>query len=331
LNSSKYSWDTYLSQINNEYSDQTHLELAISYFNRGIDEDSIELLERISINNPINQAWLAYLKKDKSILNSAKLLSPEFVFPFRRETIEVLKWSVLNSDDWKWKYYLALNYWAKDSDEEALEIMNSLKDIPNYGPFYAARASLKEKMDKKDISQDLERSILLSSESWPIQLNAVKYYQSTNNWKRALELSTKVNDKFPNNFDVQIMHVKSLLNENRFDDAILFLDKANVLPSEMARESRQLYEWVNLAKAIEFLKMNNIDQARVYIEKSREWPKNLGIGKPYNPDESLQGYLNKFLNKEISKNELIKELNLTNNKKSGYGSKLINNIIKAVK
>ena len=331
LNSSKYSWDTYLSQINNEYSDQTHLELAISYFNRGIDEGSIELLERISINNPINQAWLAYLKKDKSILNSAKLLSPEFVFPFRRETIEVLKWSVLNSDDWKWKYYLALNYWAKDSDEEALEIMNSLKDIPNYGPFYAARASLKEKMDKKDISQDLERSILLSSESWPIQLNAVKYYQSTNNWKRALELSTKVNDKFPNNFDVQIMHVKSLLNENRFDDAILFLDKANVLPSEMARESRQLYEWVNLAKAIEFLKMNNIDQARVYIEKSREWPKNLGIGKPYNPDESLQGYLNKFLNKEISKNELIKELNLTNNKKSGYGSKLINDIIKAVK
>ena len=134
---------------------------------------------------------------------------------------------------------------------------------------------LKEKMDKKDISQDLERSILLSSESWPIQLNAVKYYQSTNNWKRALELSTKVNDKFSNNFDVQIMHVKSLLNENRFDDAILFLDKANVLPSEMARESRQLYEWVNLAKAIEFLKMNNIDQARVYIEKSREWPKNL--------------------------------------------------------
>jgi hypothetical protein len=126
------------------------------------------------------------------------------------------------------------------------------------------------------------------------------------------------------------MHVKSLLNENRFDDAILILDKANVLPSEMARESRQLYEWVNLAKAIELLNMKKIDEAKVYIEKSREWPKNLGIGKPYKPDEFVQDYLNKFFNKEISKNDLIKELKITNNKKSGYGFKLINDLIKAI-
>ena len=330
LNSSKYSWDRYFSHINNEYSAQTHLEIAISYFNRGLNEEAIELLERTSKNNSINQVWLAYLTNDKSILNSAELLSPEFVFPFRRETLNVLKWSVLNSDDWKWKYYLALNYWAKDRDDEALEMMNALEDIPNYGPFYAARASLKEKMKNKGISQDLERSIIFSSGSWSIQLNAVKYFQSTNQWKRALKLSTKVSEQFPNNFDVQIMHAKSLLYANKFDDAIVFLNKANVLPSEMARESRQLYEWVNLAKAIELIKIKNIDLAKIYIEKSRAWPRNLGIGKPYKTDESLQDILSKFLNNKISNDELIKELNLTINKKSGYESKLINNLIKAI-
>ena len=84
--------------------------------------------------------------------------------------------------------------------------MNDLKDIPNYGPFYAARASLREKMKKNGISQDLERSILLSNDSRIIQLNAVKYFQSINQWKRALELSSKLIEKFSDNFDVKIMH-----------------------------------------------------------------------------------------------------------------------------
>ena len=331
LNSSKYSWDAYNSLITNEYSDQTHLEIAISYFNRGLNEEAIKLLERTSTNTPVNQAWLAYLKNDSSILESSELLSPKFVFPFRRETLEILNWSILNSDDWKWRYYLALNHWAKDSDEEAIKLMNDLKDIPNYGPFYAARASLREKMKKNGISQDLERSILLSNDSRIIQLNAVKYFQSINQWKRALELSSKLIEKFSDNFDVKIMHAKSLLYMNKLDEAVLFLDKANVLPSEMARESRQLYEWVHLAKAIELLKKKNIDLAKLYIEKSREWPINLGIGKPYNPDQSIQNMLTKFLNKELTNDELITKLKISKYNKSDYRSKLVNNIVKAVK
>ena len=331
LNSSKYSWDAYNSLITNEYSDQTHLEIAISYFNRGLDDDAIKVLERTSNNNPINYLWLAYLTKDESIINKVELLSPEFVFPFRRETLEILNWSILNNDDWKLKYYLALNYWAKDRDEEALILMEALKDIPNYGPFYAARASLRQKMKKNGISQDLERSIVLSNDSWTIQLNAVKYFQSINQWERALQFSSKVVEQFSDNFDAQIMHAKSLLYTNKLDEAIIFLDKANVLPSEMARESRQLYEWVNLAKAIELLKKKNINLAKIYIEKSRDWPINLGIGKPYKTDESMQNMLTKFLNNELTNDELITKLKILKYKKSDYGSKLINNLVKAVK
>tara|TARA_B110000116_G_scaffold42183_1_gene34542 strand:- start:357 stop:740 length:384 start_codon:yes stop_codon:yes gene_type:complete len=127
------------------------------------------------------------------------------------------------------------------------------------------------------------------------------------------------------------MHAKSLLYTNKLDEAIVFLDKANVLPSEMARESRQLYEWVNLAKAIELLKKKNINLAKIYIEKSRDWPINLGIGKPYKTDESMQNMLTKFLNNELTNDELITKLKILKYKKSDYGSKLINNLVKAVK
>ena len=118
---------------------------------------------------------------------------------------------------------------------------------------------------------------------------------------------------------------------NKLDEAVLFLDKANVLPSEMARESRQLYEWVHLAKSIELLKLKKIDLAKLYIEKSREWPINLGIGKPYNPDQSIQNMLTKFLNKELTNDELITKLKISKYNKSDYRSKLVNNIVKAVK
>ena len=75
----------------------------------------------------------------------------------------------------------------------------------------------------------------------------------------------------------------------------------------------------------------NIDLAKLSIEKSREWPINLGIGKPYNPDQSIQNMLTKFLNKELTNDELITKLKISKYNKSDYRSKLVNNIVKAVK
>jgi len=332
LNKTKLNWNSYHSLIKNEFSDQTHLEIAISYFNRGLNDEAIELLQRISKKNPISQAWLSYISKDVSILDKVESLPPDFVFPYRRETINVLKWATLNSNNWKWEYYLGLNYWAKDRDNEALIIMKSLEDIPKNGAFYASRASLKEYLKEEaiSISKDLDLSILYSTDSWPIQLNALKYYQNTDKWDIALTLSTKTNDKFFDNFDVQIMHAKSLLYANQFDEAIKVLEKARVLPSEMARESRQIYEWVHLAKATELIKNRKNDIAATFIEKSRDWPIHLGVGKPYDPDENIQNILIKFLENKKTKNNAIKELKEIRRKKSGYTYLLINNIIKAV-
>ena len=228
---------------------------------------------------------------DGEVFAQANEISSEFVFPFRRETIRALEWAVENSDSWKWKYYLALNYWGKNRDREAMALMNSLGDNPDYAPFYIARASLKEKLNLSEIKKDLARSITLNPDSWRVNINAVQYYQKHNNWDGAYRLSSNAFERFPENFNVEIMHARSLLYTEQWDESIAVLKSVKVLPSEMARESRQLFEWALIRKSLDLIKTGKIEKAIYTIEKSKEWPENLGVGKPYDPDEGLQNIL----------------------------------------
>ena len=43
-----------------------------------------------------------------------------------------------------------------------------------------------------------------------------------------------------------------------------------------------------------------LTKARKIIKKSREWPKKLGIGKPYETDERIQDVLVDYINNPLS-------------------------------
>jgi hypothetical protein len=134
--------------------------------------------------------------------------------------------------------------------------INPLGERPDYSPFYIARASLKEKLGKSGISSDLKKSIELSPESWLIQLDAVRYYQHHKKWEKAYQLSLNAFMHFRNNFNVEIMHARSLLYMGRVDECLVVLESVNVLPSEMAKESRQLYKWALLRQSIEIYRFD---------------------------------------------------------------------------
>ena len=51
-----------------ELNHQTFLELAINYFNKGLNDEGIKLLE-LGSKHLINNIWLTYLKKDEDQLN----------------------------------------------------------------------------------------------------------------------------------------------------------------------------------------------------------------------------------------------------------------------
>ena len=300
LNPTDRNWNHYISLVNNEYEHQTHLEHAILYYNRGSNIDAENLLQRLKVSDgldPISEVWLAYISQDSQILIDIEYGTVDYAHPFRRETIQALEWAVDSKLDWKLKYYLALNYWTKDRNQDALNLLNSLGDNPDSMPFYISRSKLNDMYgNNKQAEEDLERSILYGHNSWIGYLNTVQYYQENKMWKKAGFFSEKAFQKFSDNFNIHVLHAKSLLYLGKVDECIDILNNTKVLPSEIGKESRQLYEWALLEKSIRLIRSKQFDQARKSIEKSREWPKNLGIGKPYETDERIQDILIDYIN-----------------------------------
>ena len=255
--------------------------------------EAVELLQqaRLTKDSPLLFLWLYYLLDDKDALSAIGEMSPDFVFPYRREPIPVLQWSVEQSDDWKFRYYLALNLWAKNRHEEALQLMKSIRNRPDYGPFYLARVSLKKELGITVVEKDLKQSLKFNSDLWQGWLYVIKHHQDKFEWNTAYDYSIEAMMRFPNNYNVEITHARSLLFTDRHNEAVELLRSSKVLPSEHSRSSRQFYEWSLIKKGLDHMKGSEYSEAIVVLTESKEWPENLGVGRPYDPDERLQDYL----------------------------------------
>ncbi len=112
--------------------DQNYLDLAVGYLFDGMPDEAEEVLMRIETSNPIVYYYLGYVQtkkgnaeKAKSLFATAQNLPEDYVFPYRMETIPVLKCALnVNPTDGKAWHYLgnilfdkqpekAVEYWKK--------------------------------------------------------------------------------------------------------------------------------------------------------------------------------------------------------------------------
>ncbi len=311
LNNSYENKSSFQQLIKNEFPDQTYLELAISYHNRGLDEEAVELLQlsQNRVKNPLIDLWLAYLlhsnqKHDyRKYLDQAINISPAFVFPYRRESVKVLEWVNAEEIEWKWKYYLALNYWAIDRKPEAIQLLQLIGNEPEFAPFYIARAHLYHQYFKTDKAGDLKKALSYDDQNWLTWLYLIRNYQNTNQWESALHYSTKAYQQFRDNFNIAIAQARSLIFSDQSKNAIEILNTTQVLPSEMARDCRILYDWAHLHEALRLIGDNQFSNALKIIENSKKWPENLGQGKPYDPDQRMQDYLHGYCYQKLNDNK----------------------------
>jgi tetratricopeptide (TPR) repeat protein len=280
---------TLTSALRSEYPDQTLLELAIDYDNRGLPDDAAALLELSGARNPLIKAWRAWLEGEPSLLDTAG--DPAFVFPFRRESLPVLEWATRQSDDWVWTYLLALNLWASDRELEAASLMDGLGPAPDFAPFYVARAYLLERMLDKDPGEDLRRAVALAPEDRVIRIELIRHEQERGRWPEALALTERGRRTFPGDFNLDLLHARALINTGRAREATEVLAGTHVLPSENSRESHRLYEQAHTLAALEMIDAERYEEARRHLVAALEWPEHLGQGRPYDPEERLVRYL----------------------------------------
>ena len=280
--------------LRSEFPQQTLFEVAMDYLGWGRRSEAAAVLGLIETPDPLVGAWMAWLRDDpaglaeidESLIRTAgDALS--FTFPFRRESIDVLRWASARSDHWAWTYLLALNLWARDRDSEAAELMRSLGEVPELAEVYAARARLLASHAGVDGTPDVRRAVTLAPESRVIAIEEIQHLQATADWSAALSQAERARARFPNDFNVDLLYARALSQTGRPAEALDVLAAVRVLPSEHARDSHLLYEQAHQLMALDAIRAGDHAGARDHLDAAMVWPEHLGQGRPYAPDERL--------------------------------------------
>ncbi len=274
-----------------EFPAQTLLELATVYQDFGMGGAALTLLALPTEweKGPVIDAWQAYLSGDPGPL--AQTSDPAFVFPFRRETLDVLQWAVEQNPHWSWEYYRALNLWAVDRTAEAGEALAGLGDIPDLPAFYVARGRLLEDLRGRDGTADHRRAVALAPDDRLMHVALAQHLESSGDWNASLDALGEARSRFPGDFNLALFEARALVRGLRPEEALEILSAVNVLPSEHARGTRQLYADAHTLLALDAMEEDQHSAARGHLRQALEWPESLGEGRPYEQEERLVQFL----------------------------------------
>jgi hypothetical protein len=103
------------------------------------------------------------------------------------------------------------------------------------------------------------------------------------------------------------VYAKALLNNAQYEASIKVLKKLYILPFEGSSEGKDVYEQATLLWALELIGNKKYKDALGQIEASRQWPENLGVGKPYDVDTRIQDYLTAYCLTKLGRNNEVSE------------------------
>ena len=284
------------AKINNEYKEETVLALALRYIELGFDTEALLTL-LMHETSPKNKLWAAFLQKGNDNKESSRMLDQvvalpiDLVFPYRRETLPVLEWAVSKDESWKLKYYLAHNYLAVGLDKKGKKILQEMEDTPDSDIFYRFRAAVMTDSEYDTGAKDYLRALEINPSDWKVWEENIQFNFKNKKYEEAYAQSRIAYKKFRNNYNIGLAHAKALLHTGKYSEVLKVLEKIQVLPYEHASESREIYTRAHLALATKKIAEKNYKAAITILKKSKEWPENIGVGKPFDPDERAQDFL----------------------------------------
>jgi tetratricopeptide (TPR) repeat protein len=169
--------------------------------------------------------------------------------------------------------------------------LEGLGETPDFAPLYMSRAHLLQQVLERDPEADLRRAVELDRSNRTIRIHLIRYLQSQQRWEDALAESDAGRALFPDDFNLDLLQVRSLNQLGRAREALDILNATHVLPSENARESHRSYERAHTLAALDAIDGGAYDEAQRHLRTALEWPEHLGQGRPYEPEERLVQYL----------------------------------------
>jgi len=285
------------ANITSELPYETYLELNSFYFELGLHNNCFSVLE-LSPEYAMVSIWKAYIcsiqnllsKTDHYIKEAVKLPTGQ-VFPHREEDIKVLEWAVANYSSWILKYYLALGYIQILKTDEALQLLLSCNNEPDFYVFYVVRANLQRTINEQQRGADLKTAYVTAPEQWRTALLLSKQLSEQNRWNESLDVAEAAYNQTKENYYLGLQLAACYMYTSRFEDGIRLMKNLVVLPNEGASAGRNIWKDINLFAALKAIDEQQWEDAVAYIHQSKQWPENLGVGKPYTVDERLEDFL----------------------------------------
>jgi tetratricopeptide (TPR) repeat protein len=299
--------------ITTELKYETYIELALWYFNAGLEDEAREVM-KLSPQHPLADLLTAYLASrrgdEKNVdfyFNRFVNADDKLVFPCRQEYMDILTWADKRQSNWKTKYYCALFYWGIGQTELAEKFFRECGDFPDSYSFYLARGSFK-KQSGGDEEADYQKALKCGGKNWRPYHMLHGYYITVHDYEKALSVSQNAMKLFSDSYIIKFDHALSLLNAGSYEDCIRLLSKTEILPYEGAGYGRVIWRQANLLEAINLIDDRKISSAMTKISSARLWTENLGVGRPYTVDESAEDLLEAYCLLKNNKNEKANQM-----------------------
>jgi tetratricopeptide (TPR) repeat protein len=119
---------------------------------------------------------------------------------------------------------------------------------------------------------------------WRYHKLLAEYYIRHGEYEKALPVAGSFYLAHPGKYIMGMLYAKVLLLNRQYAAADAALARLNIIPFEGATEGRELYREAKLMQAMQQMKKENYRKALSFIAQSRQWPENLGVGRPYEED-----------------------------------------------
>ena len=275
------------------------LEVASDYLEMNLIDDAIRLLEFSSAREegrayPIIHYYLGYLKDKQDLgeeaetyFNKASACSPDFVFPFRVETEDVLRCALrYNSSDWKAHYYLGNLLSAKLRWEEGLEFYrNAAGFSPKFPVLYRNLGEIywRKLKDFQLAEKMFEKAVSYSSDDYRLHVALDELYAVNGKHSEREKLYRRSPQQVRNNFNYVLKRAQYHVDTDQPTKALEILKTHAFLPWEGWTGAREVYVLALLKRARTYLENRKYEKARRDYLAAMEYPENLGTGRPANP------------------------------------------------
>lgn len=287
--------------IRNAFGYESYISIADFYTQIGLYDDALTVLSVAPDNTKITY-WRAYLyhligKEEKAFSELKRAIDADqsLIFPFRKNEYLLFQWACNNFNYWQANYHLALLYKRANNNGKSLALLDKYQNKPDFYPYYVLRASLQT--DKLKTEADLKKARELSPTLAYTSLLLSQHYLNSQEWGKAIEVLEAQYRKDKTDYSVAIKLAEAYGLKGELKKSIDLMKIINILPYEGAQEGRDLWRETNLKLAFQAINLKKEKQALTYIEQALIWPKNIGVGKPYDHtiDERVEMFMKLYI------------------------------------